>query len=258
VRLSYSEFCRQLGAPLHSKMWSWCSISREKRLVLLSVWEDGIENGKYIIPTASPNEARRKTPGRTELLSVLNELLENAYAVYGIQCKAKDIYETPRSRKSFITDELLDMRVRLVENSYVAEIVGHIPTEVVMSRSRQGSWIASTAINDIGLDEIVNSDPEYQKRMSGSYVRDTKVRALVLKRARGFCEECGEPGFLKSDGKRYLETHHVISLSEQGADTPHNVIALCATDHRRAHFAENWAELQDRFLAKIRKYITES
>ena len=113
-------------------------------------------------------------------------------------------------------------------------------------------------IDDIDQSDFGNDDPEYRKRMAGSFVRDAKVRELVLKRANGFCEECDQPGFLTKSGQPYLETHHIIALSEQGPDRPHNVIALCATDHRRAHFAENWRELQDKFLAKLDKFETES
>jgi HNH endonuclease len=113
-------------------------------------------------------------------------------------------------------------------------------------------------IDDIDPVYIGNDDPEYRKRMAGSYLRDAKVREQVLQRADGFCEECGQLGFRTRGGKPYLETHHVIALSEQGPDRPHNVIALCATDHRRAHYAENWKELQDTFLAKLSKYKTEN
>jgi hypothetical protein len=115
------------------------------------------------------------------------------------------------------------------------------------------SWIKSvrSAINDIDQDDIGNDDPEYREHVSGRYVRDAKVREQVLKRAKGFCEECGQPGFLKPDGKPYLETHHVISLSEQGADKLHNVIALCATDHQRAHYAKDWKELNASFQVRL-------
>ncbi|BBF70271.1 HNH endonuclease [Sphingomonas bisphenolicum] len=113
---------------------------------------------------------------------------------------------------------------------------------------------ASSAINDIVQNEIGNSDPEYRERMAGQYVRDPKVRAAVLRRADGVCEACGQPGFLKPDGSRYLEGHHVIKLSEQGPDQPHNVIALCANDHRRAHFGADWKEANDSFLDIIQKY----
>jgi predicted HNH restriction endonuclease len=132
--------------------------------------------------------------------------------------------------------------------------IKHFETE----KSEYQATVANSVIDDISHSDFGNDDPEYRKRMAGIYVRDTKVREQVLKRAKGFCEECGQLGFHTRSGKPYLETHHVIALSEQGPDRPHNVIALCATDHRRAHFAENWQELQENFLAKLRKYQTEN
>lgn len=116
---------------------------------------------------------------------------------------------------------------------------------------------AGSSINDIYAAEFENNDPEYKKRMAGSYARDPSVRNLVLKRADGECEygfirsrgSCTT--FLKGDGKLYLETHHIIKLSEQGRDTPLNVIGLCANHHREAHFGQNWKALQDEFLQII-------
>ena len=102
-----------------------------------------------------------------------------------------------------------------------------------------------SAIDDIEATDLGNDDPEYRRRMAGSYTRDQKVREAVLSRARGRCEYCGVEGFETSGGKLYLETHHVISLSEEGPDRPTNVIALCATDHRRAHFSFDWKALQE-------------
>jgi 5-methylcytosine-specific restriction enzyme A len=258
VALSFSGFCAQLGVPLYNKAWSWCAISEENRVVLFTVWEDRIENGQYIFTThPRPNEGRKR-PGRTELIRVLATVLQNGYAAYGIQCVAADIDAIPRKRQSFDKSQLLDLRVRREGDDHIGQIVGYVPPEIVLSRGSQLAWAASTAINDVGQDIVGNDDPEYRKRMAGSYIRDAKVREQVLKRAKGVCEECEQPGFLKQDGKRYLETHHVISLSEQGADKLHNVIALCATDHRRAHYAKNWVELQGKFLAKLSSYKTEN
>ncbi|WP_374725706.1 HNH endonuclease [Tardiphaga robiniae] len=55
--------------------------------------------------------------------------------------------------------------------------------------------------------------------------------------ADGVCEECGkEAPFLKeSDGKPYLEVHHVTPLSMGGADTIDNTIAVCPNCHRQYH-----------------------
>lgn len=129
---------------------------------------------------------------------------------------------------------------------------------VSLAASRHGFWPLvdgrverdRAAIDDIGTDgpdQLGNDDPEYRRRMAGTYVRDQRVRAAVLARARGRCEFCGGEGFETRDGGRYLETHHVISLAEQGPDKPSNVIALCADDHRRAHFGADWKKLQRKF-----------
>jgi 5-methylcytosine-specific restriction protein A len=246
-----------LGAPLYNKAWSWCAISREQRFALFTIWEDEIDSGRYLFTRKPRDGETRKKPGRTELYSVLDVVIDESFAAYGIQCRAADIHASPRKRRSFERDYLLDMRVRRERAGYVGIIVGTIPPDVVTERAAKAGWVASTAIDDIGQDGVGNVDPEYRRRMAGSYVRDPKVRDLVLKRAGGVCESCGNPGFLKRDGTPYLETHHVISLSEQGPDKAHNVIALCANDHRRAHFGNDWAELQDKFLKTLNKYRTD-
>lgn len=80
------------------------------------------------------------------------------------------------------------------------------------------------------------------------YSRSPLIRKQVLERSKGNCEFCGAQGFVTSSGSTYLETHHITPLSESGEDTCNNVIALCANDHRRAHFGEQ--------SALIRKQMT--
>lgn len=74
--------------------------------------------------------------------------------------------------------------------------------------------------------------------------RDPRVRALVLARSKGLCELTSVPGFQMANGGVYLETHHIVPLSEGGPDTVENVIALSADAHRRAHHAANRNELR--------------
>lgn len=69
-----------------------------------------------------------------------------------------------------------------------------------------------------------------------TYVRSPEIRRRVLARARGHCELCGEKGFRMASGALYLETHHIVPLSEAGSDDESNVVALCPTDHRKAHY----------------------
>jgi 5-methylcytosine-specific restriction protein A len=81
--------------------------------------------------------------------------------------------------------------------------------------------------------------------------RDPSVRRRVLDRSGGICELTGIPGFVMSNGGVYLETHHIIPLSEGGIDAVENVIALTADAHRQAHYGVGRVELRMRCLEII-------
>jgi predicted HNH restriction endonuclease len=72
-----------------------------------------------------------------------------------------------------------------------------------------------------------------------------------LQRAKGKCEYCGVLGFLKPDGTRYLESHHIIALAKEGADRLTNVVALCPNDHREAHYGERCGEIEAEMIQKL-------
>ncbi len=109
------------------------------------------------------------------------------------------------------------------------------------------------AIDDLDQPDIGNISPKRSSYSATFIVRDDRVRKLVLKRAQGRCEHCGELGFKRLDGSHFVEAHHIISLAEQGPDTLDNVIALCPNHHREAHFGEGWKQLEAEFKAKLAK-----
>lgn len=111
--------------------------------------------------------------------------------------------------------------------------------------------LAAQYVDQFDIDQAAKSEPERREQKGSVYVRDPAVRRRVLRRAAGHCEFCGQVGFRMESGALYLETHHVIPLSEGGADHDQNVVALCAHDHRRAHFAEDRAGLRDRLLIQL-------
>jgi 5-methylcytosine-specific restriction protein A len=90
--------------------------------------------------------------------------------------------------------------------------------------------------------------PERREATGTVWIRSAQVRAAVLARAAGCCEACGNPGFPMSSGAVYLETHHVIQLSSNGPDAVWNVVAVCANDHRMAHFAEAREAWRDKMI----------
>jgi hypothetical protein len=102
------------------------------------------------------------------------------------------------------------------------------------------------AIEDIGTDT-----PSRGKTSGWAYARDDKIRKAVVRRAAGKCEFCGELGFERPDGTRYLESHHIIALANDGADRMTNVIALCPKHHREAHFGKRQVELEEEMKQKV-------
>lgn len=89
--------------------------------------------------------------------------------------------------------------------------------------------------------------PSRRQSTTNPFVRDPQVRRRVRGRAKGFCEYCSQIGFTMTSGATYIETHHIISLAENGPDTDANVIALCPNDHRRAHHAVEAETLRSEF-----------
>jgi 5-methylcytosine-specific restriction enzyme A len=91
---------------------------------------------------------------------------------------------------------------------------------------------------------------EKQTRTSDVFVRNPRVREAALNRAAGNCEYCGVCGFETSQGRIYLETHHVIPLSEGGIDSIENVVGICAGHHREAHFGKTAGKIRKALLEK--------
>ncbi len=99
------------------------------------------------------------------------------------------------------------------------------------------------------LDQFDMVEAPQRREVQGSgYIRSALVRAEVLRRAAGVCEACGDSGFRMANGAIYLETHHVVPLSQSGPDVVWNVVAVCANDHRVAHFGELREEWRSRMI----------
>lgn len=88
------------------------------------------------------------------------------------------------------------------------------------------------------LASKTRNKPKVVYRLVHDYNRDPDVVAEALCRAESFCEKCKEkaPFLKRSNGKPYLEVHHIIPLSQGGLDSLENVISLCPNCHREIHF----------------------
>lgn len=59
---------------------------------------------------------------------------------------------------------------------------------------------------------------------------------MQKEKLKGFAQLCGNfAPFNDSEGKPYLESHHIIWLSKGGADSIDNTVALCPNCHKKMH-----------------------
>ena len=94
--------------------------------------------------------------------------------------------------------------------------------------------------------------PSVQKSDVMQYYRDPKVRAWALQRAAGYCELCEMPApFMTEEDDLFLESHHLIWLSQGGPDTPENTAALCPNCHRQMHYGKNRIQLRESLSKSI-------
>lgn len=83
------------------------------------------------------------------------------------------------------------------------------------------------------------------------FERDPLVIAIAKVRAEFQCEVagCAHPSFNGKDRKPYCEVHHIQPLADGGVDTIDNVVCLCPSHHREAHFGESREALKSGFIA---------
>lgn len=112
----------------------------------------------------------------------------------------------------------------------------------------------SDIISHFEKDDILDSLPERSMATISIFNRSSKVKNDTLKRAKGICEFCKKDApFTTKSGKKYLEVHHVISLSDNGSDKLDNTLALCPNCHMRLHHGE---DLNDDEILLIEKVLT--
>lgn len=104
-------------------------------------------------------------------------------------------------------------------------------------------------VDQFDMDQLAKTEPARVQSSGTSFYRNPKVRKAALRRANGKCELCNGVGFEMVGGAVYLETHHVVPLSEGGSDLITNVAALCPTDHRRAHYAHDRDDIRQELLS---------
>lgn len=100
--------------------------------------------------------------------------------------------------------------------------------------------------------------PARRETASTKFDRDPKVKAYVLRQAKGHCEACDAAApFTDKFDAHYLEVHHVRMLAEGGSDRLSNAVALCPNCHRATHYAADSASRVSKLYKKIGRLVRE-
>lgn len=249
---TFSTHCAHLGAPLANIANRWCSISDTHKRALFTVWSHKLSNGRYVFADL---DVQDKRDGAVELRKTIPEAALKQYATYGILAdqKRNASGEIIEGRGRYVEDILLQLKFQLESRKWIAYVVGEVSVADVLAGVDFSPAPFAGALDDLNEPPPGVERPPLMPSTGNGYRRDADVRKYVLSRAAGKCEYCGAMGFALPNGKHYLEAHHIIGLANEGPDTVDNVIALCASHHREAHYGKAWQELQKAFADKLRE-----
>lgn len=249
-KLSFTKFLDTLDCHLRIGYY-WSAKSEDDRRVIFTLWDDQLVDGRYLfIPKAVPPPSWTSLPGFREMRRHIELVLQGHAEVLGVLCHAKNPDLEPRERAYYDESKLLVLEIEDKPEGVYGVVAG----EVSVAAARQGSVKGKVTPRPSAFDDLVehppegNEQPERLQIITTAFYRNAMVRSHVLKRANGRCEYCSKEGFLMRNGERYLETHHILALSEKGADSVCNVIGLCPEHHKQAHYGVDADQLNSEML----------
>jgi len=98
-------------------------------------------------------------------------------------------------------------------------------------------------------DVYRNATPRKRITLSNQIARPNAITDYLKQIQNYTCQICGELGFLQTNGKRYVETHHIIELHKfiPGSYCSDNVVVVCANCHKKLHYARvEYLEVNER------------
>lgn len=172
------------------------------------------------------------------LFEVLNP---TEYTYHGIVQLVKDPYQEDQ-----VDSEGNRRKVWMFPIKPVNE-AAEIDSDKIQASAARKQKKAATMSNEELKDAAKNRStdkPGERKVKSTQIERDEFVSEYAKRLAGGKCCLCSKPApFNKADGTPYLETHHVIWLSDGGADSIDNTVALCPNCHRKMHVLNDPADV---------------
>ncbi|GAB4435844.1 MAG: hypothetical protein OHK0040_07040 [bacterium] len=103
----------------------------------------------------------------------------------------------------------------------------------------RGIDLLKTEYEETKSIDLSKEVPEKKEYIVETYVRNVTWAKKAIEILGDFClyHNCNNT-FLRDDGTRYIEVHHIIPLCKGGEDGLWNLSVLCAHHHKMAHFSD--------------------
>ncbi len=179
------------------------------------------------------NSELRKTKLKSRSKSSVEFRMQNISAVMENLCLPRIKGYLPAKN---VGAQVTDLILKILEEIGYVEKELYSPTDNTEQLDRK----VTKLIKSMGPGAPLGiKHPAKHSSSTTVFLRDPLVKAWVLKNANGMCEKCGKNGpFIKDDESFYLEVHHLIPLSDGGADEICNAVALCPNCHRELHYSK--------------------
>ena len=185
-------------------------------------------------------------------------IFAKAHGNHGYVFRGVYIRDEEKSRPNYDVAKRIATKVRLIGNpTYDIELLDS--TEETTQCDIFTYERDVEQVRKMSLDTLQSAAKNHQNRHPSSvtstvtqYYRNPYIAEYAKRLAHGYCQLCGEAApFQDNNGIPYLESHHVIWLSQGGSDTLDNVVALCPNCHRKMHVLHHPDDV--RKLVKIAK-----
>lgn len=245
--------------------------TKTNTLVLISKQNNGCYNDKWDYNTKILHYTGQGKKGNQELTRANKKLLEsksNDTRVYLFEVYKEHEYvyqgevelvglpyQVIEEDEDGIERYVWKFPLKKVDGSFSFPISEKQYLEIEKSKNKQIKKLNEHQIKEKALkvDGIVDAKQVITTNRS----RNPYVSKYVKNRANGKCDLCGkEAPFKNEDDSPYLESHHVITLSENGPDVVYNAVALCPNCHRKIHVLKDPKDI-DQLSKILLKYLLE-
>ncbi|MGA4719751.1 HNH endonuclease [Fictibacillus nanhaiensis] len=135
---------------------------------------------------------------------------------------------------------------KLSNDAYTTILEAGGVNDVLINQMAELERMSSNS-NPITLLENLNQkykglEPLKKDKIISSHLDRGRSITDALKQILGAkCQICNWIGFIKTNGERYIEAHHIsqLSLSEKNSLCSDNVILVCPNCHRKVHHAND-------------------